>query len=100
MCSMLDDQRKKELANLCNPKEQVWNPFGEFSDRGVEKRVAQTDSLTRFIRSCSVDVRGQELLDPATGKYVKYSGGKNQGPAQEPASHPSDIDRIPRHYDL
>ncbi len=75
---MADDD-KKYLSDLCDPKKQVWNPFGEYSDVGAEKSAEKTDSLTRFINSCSSNVCGQEFLDYRTGKYVRYSQNCSNG---------------------
>lgn len=97
---MLDGE-KKYLSDLCNPNKQVWNPFGEYSDIGVDKRTEKKDSLTRFIDSCSSNVRGQEVIDSRTGKYVRYSS--NCGYAKkhnEPGTQSQDADAPSENFEL
>ena len=59
-----------------NEQRKEWNPDGRYSDEPARcQRQKQTDSLTRFIDSCSPDIPGKEILDRVTGKYIPWKSG-------------------------
>lgn len=83
-------------GSFYDPTKKLYDPFGEYSAHDNEEKKEPDKPRTWLDerideKSYFRNTRAVEVLDPATGSYVKYKGGicQNAQPEQPQETEPS-----------